>query len=355
MNHMFTGLLMHWHKHQNRREMPWKGEKDPYRIWLSEIILQQTRVEQGWAYYERFIDRYPRVFDLAAAPDQEVFKLWEGLGYYSRCRNLLHTARTIVRDYQGRFPDQYKDILALKGIGAYTAAAIASFAYNLPYPVVDGNVTRVLARVVGLDQPVDSTPVRKAIAALAEEALDRKDPGAFNQAMMDFGATVCKPRQPDCLQCPLSGICVAYQEGRTAEIPVKQAKPAKTLRHFYYLMVEYRGQVLLRERNSKDIWRHLHEFVLAESGTALSPARIGKHPAFGDWLPAGWIKDATISREYRQQLSHQEIRGQFLRLVLKQKPIPTPEGYAWVPRASMAQLPFPRFINAWLDDQGIMS
>ena len=187
-NSDFTKILLKWNKNDNIRSMPWKGEKDPYKIWLSEVILQQTRVEQGWAYYEKFLESFPTIQDLAAAPEQKVFKCWEGLGYYSRCRNLIATAKKIVSDYNGKFPPDYVSIRELKGIGPYTAAAIASFAFDLPYAVVDGNVIRVLARYFGIHTPIDTAEGKNIFSALAQELMDKKQPGLYNQAMMDFGA-----------------------------------------------------------------------------------------------------------------------------------------------------------------------
>ena len=232
----FRSALMRWNQQHNRRSMPWKGEKDAYRIWLSEIILQQTRVDQGLAYYERFVTQYPRITDLAAAPDAQVMKLWEGLGYYSRCRNLMATARLIAEKYNGVFPQQYDAIYALKGIGPYTAAAIASFAFNLPHAVVDGNVYRVLSRVFGIASAIDSTEGKKEFSQLAQELIDRGNPSGYNQAIMDFGATVCKPQQPACDACPFQKHCIAYQEDRIAQLPVKKKKLLQRTRFFYFFL-----------------------------------------------------------------------------------------------------------------------
>src|ERR1700743_845026 len=218
----FTQILLKWHKHKNDRKMPWKGEKNPYRIWLSEVILQQTRVEQGWAYYEKFINAFPTVHELAAAGEQKVFKLWEGLGYYSRCRNLIATAKTIDSVYEGRFPAVYSEILALKGIGPYAAAAIASFAFNLPHAVVDGNVTRVLSRYFGDSTPIDTTAGKKLYSNLADALLDRERADLYNQAIMDFGATICLPRNPLCADCVQRSGCQALQKGLIAQLPVKE-------------------------------------------------------------------------------------------------------------------------------------
>jgi A/G-specific adenine glycosylase len=202
MNAVFTEKLLDWNNNNNKRSMPWKGEKDPYKIWLSEIILQQTRVEQGLSYYQSFITNFPTVYDLAKAPDEKVFKLWEGLGYYSRCKNLIASAKFIVNDLNGKFPDTFETIVALKGVGPYTASAIASFAFNQPYAVVDGNVQRVLSRYFGISTPVDTSAGKKLYQHLAESLLDINVAGLYNQAIMDFGAIICKPQNPLCTQCP---------------------------------------------------------------------------------------------------------------------------------------------------------
>ena len=222
--------------------MPWKGEKDPYKIWLSEVILQQTRVEQGRAYYEKFIDQFPTIQDLAKAKDEKVFKLWEGLGYYNRCRNLLHTARQITKDQKGVFPNTYDSLLSLKGVGPYTAAAIASFAFNLPYAVVDGNVFRVLSRFYGIATPIDTKEGLQIFNELADKNLAEKTPGTYNQAIMDFGATVCKPSTPDCSTCNLSAKCVAFNVNKVNQLPVKLKRITKKKRHFDFFCFNYNGQ-----------------------------------------------------------------------------------------------------------------
>jgi A/G-specific adenine glycosylase len=341
---------MQWNLLENKRLMPWKGEKDPYRIWLSEIILQQTRVEQGWAYYERFVSRYPTIGNLARAPEQEVFKLWEGLGYYTRCRNLIHTAKTMMDRFGGTFPTTYEEILSLKGVGAYTAAAIASFAFGLPHAVVDGNVIRVLSRISGLEEPVDLPATRRKITALADSLLYRQDPAAYNQAVMDFGATVCKPQNPACDACPVQDICKAHSKGKTGLIPLKTAKPQKKQRWFYYLLVEYRGKVLVRERTNKDIWKNLHELVLVESARSLTVASIWKQPSLRSWLPAELAQDADISGLRSQQLTHQQINGKFIRASLKSALKEVPEGYRWVAKKELGQLAFPKYIISYLQE-----
>jgi A/G-specific adenine glycosylase len=348
MKKMFTGRLLHWHKTVNRREMPWKGEKDPYKIWLSEVILQQTRVAQGWNYYNRFIEKYPRIQNLAAARDQDVFKLWEGLGYYNRCRNLLFTAREIVTRYKGVFPNTYESILELKGVGPYTAAAIASFAYNLPYAVVDGNVFRVLSRFFGVDTAIDSPAGKNFFTRLAGEVLPVEEPALFNQAIMDFGATICKPAAPFCSDCPMRQKCTAYATGRVNQLPVKEKTLLRKQRWFSYFLFTIGGKVLVHERSSKDIWQNLYEFYLLETEEVMH----WDEAAVNDWLSKQLgIRKAQvthISPPSVQQLTHQQIKGQFIHVSLEKVP-PFLLKYKWVTQRELHKLAFPRFIASYME------
>jgi A/G-specific adenine glycosylase len=339
---------MEWHRKENTREMPWKGEKDPYKIWLSEVILQQTRVAQGWQYYTNFIKKYPKISHLARASDQEVFKLWEGLGYYTRCRNLLFTARQIVNEREGRFPDQYEQILALKGVGPYTAAAIASFAYNLPYAVVDGNVFRVLSRFFGIEEPVDSTGGRQLFSALAEKLLDRKEPGAFNQAIMDFGAVICKPVSPACSICPLQKYCTAFAEGTVNHLPIKEKVLQRKHRWFYYFLFEQDGKIMVHHRTGKDIWQGLYEFYLLESDETIQWSETGVHRWLNEQMGIRKATICYISPLAVQQLTHQQIKGQFIRIELDTIP-PFLSKYQWLPERGLRKLAFPRFITQHLE------
>ncbi len=349
MNSWFTKDLMHWNEFENIRQMPWKGEKDPYKIWLSEIILQQTRVEQGLAYYHAFINKFPTVTDLAAAPDQDVFKLWEGLGYYSRCRNLLKAARSIVSDHNGRFPASYDEIIQLSGVGPYTAAAVSSFAYNLPHAVVDGNVYRVLARVFGIYLPYDQPEGKKNFAKLAADLLDQSSPSLYNQAIMDFGATVCKPKSPACQICPFNSKCHAFLRDKIESLPVKSKKIIIKNRWFYYIVFERNSQLLVRERIERDIWQHLYEFYLIEEDGWINDHDLSKLV-----LKAG-IKEkdvlaTEISAEFTQQLTHQQIRGRFLHVSIK-KSRWAPDGYRWIKKEDWKLLPFPRYILSYLKEK----
>ncbi len=345
----FTKNLLFWHLNTNTRKMPWKGEKDPYKIWLSEIILQQTRVEQGLEYYNAFVQHFPTINHLANAEEKKVFKLWEGLGYYNRCRNLIATAKEIVTTYKSKFPTTYEDILKLKGIGPYTAAAIASFAYNLPYAVVDGNVTRVLTRFFNIDLPIDSTKGKKLLATLAQQLLDGKNAANYNQAIMDFGATICKPKLPLCSSCPFQKKCQAFELALVDKLPIKEKSIAKKTRWFYYFIIEYKEGVYIKERTDKDIWQNLHEFMLIEMTKKSSYQQIKNTKQFKSLLHnIPYLLD-SVSNEYSQILSHQLITGKFCILQVSKKV--KIENYVWVPKKQLLQLSFPKFINTYLQDK----
>ena len=341
----FSKALKNWHLVENNRKMPWKGIKDPYKIWLSEIILQQTRVEQGLAYYNRFIESYPDVHALAKAADNQVFKLWEGLGYYSRCRNLIKTARAVSVEHAGLFPASKEGLLALSGIGNYTAAAIGSFAFGLPLAVVDGNVFRVLSRVFGISTPIDLPAGKKAFEHLADELLDTKNPALYNQAIMDLGATVCKPRQPICASCPFQQKCLAFMQGTIEQLPVKSKKIKQRERFFYYLILESKGKQLVRQRGGKDIWQDLYEFVLKETDEPVEEKEL-KSWLFWD-LGAKKEKTAlvSISDEMVHQLTHQKIRCRIVHL--SSSALVEVEGYQWMDIPSINQLAFPRLITRY--------
>ena len=308
----FRESLLNWFA-QNHRPLPWKGEKDPYKIWLSEIILQQTRVGQGLPYYQHFATRYPSVRDLAAAPEDELLKLWEGLGYYSRARNLHATTKYIAGELNGVFPATYEGIRALKGIGDYTAAAIASFAFNLPHAVIDGNVYRVIARFFGVETPVDTPAAKKEFSAIARQLLDLQRPGDFNQAMMDFGATCCAPRQPRCTSCPVRTECAAFQSGRVSALPVKSKAAARKERFFVYLVADHRGTTRMQKRTGKDIWRNLYEFPLLEISALPKDNSVVAQRMQEHFFPDGLPQDAvvSVSKPYRQTLTHRVVTAFF--------------------------------------------
>jgi len=316
--------LIGWYE-ENKRDLPWRDTKDPYRIWISEIILQQTRVAQGYDYFVRFMERFPDVIALADADEDEVMKYWQGLGYYSRARN-LHSAARSIRD-AGGFPTTYQGVLALKGVGEYTAAAICSFAYDMPYAVVDGNVYRVLSRWLGIDIPIDSTEGKKLFARMAQELMDEHRPALYNQAIMDFGALQCMPASPDCLFCPLADSCLALAQGKVDVLPVKQHKTKVTNRFFNYIYVRTNGHTFIRKRTGNDIWRNLYEPLLIEADTDLSENVSAFEQKLQDVLgktPKRFLK--LVRQGVKHVLSHRIIHANFYELRLPDN-FGTLEGY----------------------------
>ncbi len=350
----FSRLLLQWNNQENKRQMPWKGETDPYKIWLSEIILQQTRVEQGLGYYHRFIETFPSIHQLAKAADTKIFKLWEGLGYYTRCRNLIVTARYISKELKGKFPETHDEIIALKGIGPYTAAAISSFAFKLPHAVIDGNVFRVLARVFGIEKPIDSTEGKEYFTQLANEILDKKQPGIYNQAIMDFGAVVCKPTSPQCTGCVFNKACFAFLHNKINELPVKGKKISIRKRWFYYLVIEHENKIAVQQRTEKDIWQQLYEFHLLETTKVETINRLLEQAEKSGWLLNNNYEVINVSPHFKQQLSHQLVAGQFIKIKLKKMPNWN-EKIIWVTTREMKKLPFPKFINQYLDNEKVKS
>ena len=320
----FSETILRWYA-ENGRDLPWRRTRDPYAVWLSEIILQQTRVAQGRAYWERFLERVPTVEDLAAAPEDEVMRLWQGLGYYSRARNLHAAARQIVA--LGGFPDTLEGIRSLKGVGDYTAAAIGSIAFALPAAVVDGNVYRVLARHFGIATPVGTTEAKKEFTALAQHLLPADDPAAFNQGMMDFGATLCTPVNPACLTCPLQDSCQAFRTGRVELLPVKQGVARPVERHLTYVYVRFQGKTAIRRRGPGDIWQGLWE-----------PLLVGLAPT-GSHLVAGHVK---------HQLTHRTLFTDFYLWEPAEQPS-LPEGYVWIEETELDAYAKPRLFELLLE------
>jgi len=287
----FTDTLITWYE-ANKRSLPWRGETDPYKIWVSEIILQQTRVQQGWDYYLRFLEHFPTVKSLAEAPEEQILKVWQGLGYYSRARNMHHAAKQIMTEFNGSFPNRYEDIRKLKGIGDYTAAAIGSIAFGLPYPAVDGNVFRIISRIFGIPDDIALPATKQKITNICNQLIDKTNPGTFNQAAMEFGATHCTPKNPQCEICPFHTTCYALIHQAVNLLPVKNNRIAKKERYFHYFIYLFNNQTIIEKRTGKDIWRNLYQFPLIESGgNALS----GRTP------------DLTL----REVLTHQIIHASF--------------------------------------------
>ena len=343
----FSRKLIDWYK-ENGRDLPWRGTKNPYLIWISEIILQQTRVAQGYDYYRRFVTRFPDVFSLAAADEDEVMRYWQGLGYYSRARNLHAAARQMAEE--GGFPTTYAGVRALKGVGEYTAAAVCSFAYGMPYAVVDGNVYRVLSRWLGIDTPVDSAEGKKLIAGVAGELLDRERPGLYNQAIMDFGALQCTPSAPDCLLCPLNDSCVAHRKGLTGSLPVKQHKTKVTARYFNYIYVRMGAYTLIHKRTGEDIWKNLFELPLVETEKELSVEEFLACPQLHALL-AGAESPVVrpLLRGVKHVLSHRVIYANFYEVALPDTAAPFPPDCLRAKADELGNYAVPRLIHAFLE------
>lgn len=340
----FAEKLNKWYA-SHKRDLPWRNTRDPYLIWISEIILQQTRVAQGLDYYLRFIKRFPSVAALAEAKEDEVLKYWQGLGYYSRARNLHSAAKSM----NGVFPSSYQGVLALKGVGAYTAAAICSIAYGMPYAVVDGNVYRVLARVFAVKTPIDSAKGKKEFAALAQKLLDHQHPGDYNQALMDLGATVCTPASPQCGLCPLASICQAVRLKIAESLPVKSQKNKISARFFHYVYVKHGSRIWLHKRGSGDIWQNLYEPVLIETPTdreCLCDSPLYKR-LFGN------KKAVLVVPPVKHVLSHRVIYADLSEISLASH-VQVPEGFLCVPVRQLAQYPISRLVQILLEKAGLL-
>ena len=341
-----AAALLAWYP-QHHRDLPWRHTRDPYAIWLSEVILQQTRVAQGLPYYETFLDAYPTVQELAAAPEAEVLRYWQGLGYYSRARNMHRTAQQVMAEHSGKFPGTYAGLIQLRGIGPYTAAAIASFAFDEVVAVLDGNVYRVLARIFGLHSDIAAPSSRKEFQAVADQHIPASAPADFNQAIMEFGAIQCTPAKPDCLFCPLQSQCWAFQHGHVALLPVKSKAKAARTRYFHYFVLRYGEHTYLRERREKDIWQGLYDFALAETTVPDLPAmELVRHlDALGATLDTRQAAEPTSA--YRHVLSHQKLEARFHPMVLVE---PLPEstlrdlGLRAYSAAEIEALPKPKLI-----------
>jgi A/G-specific adenine glycosylase len=307
----FSKKILRWYS-ENKRSLPWRDTKDPYKIWLSEVILQQTRVVQGLPYYQKFISEYPTVQHLAAAKEEEVLKLWQGLGYYSRARNLHATARTVTNKLNGKFPDTYKGLLQLKGVGDYTASAIASASFKRPEPVVDGNVYRVLARYFGVDTPIDSSEGVRYFKLLAREVMDLENIDRYNQGIMEFGAIQCAPKRPCCVHCPLNNGCVALKDNRVDRLPLKLKKGTVKRRYFnYYVVLDPQNRTILQKRTERDIWQNLFQFPLLETDMEMDIVQIESN--FPDILKLGGRPKITRLNDkiIVHKLSHQHLHTRF--------------------------------------------
>lgn len=345
----FVAKLLDWYN-INKRDLPWRKTSNTYKIWLSEVILQQTRVQQGLPYYERFIRQYPKVSDLAAAPEKEILRLWQGLGYYSRAKNLHACSQMIMEEFQGEFPESYKKLLNLKGVGKYTAAAIASFAYHEKVPVVDGNVFRVLSRIFGLSDDIGSGKGQKKFFALAESLLPDKESHIYNQAIMEFGALQCTPGQPLCDGCPFGKNCFANRKSMQGLLPVKQKKPKIKNRYFHYFILHYENKVWMNERKGKDIWRGLYDFYLVEEKEFKNVETI-RH---GEIVETIIQKNGILRHEprtFKHVLTHQHIYARFFHVDICQGPaLDALKSSAFYTLEEIEALPKPILIDKYLKE-----
>ncbi|MDN3581709.1 A/G-specific adenine glycosylase [Mucilaginibacter flavus] len=336
----FTDQLVQWYL-ANKRDLPWRNTTDAYTIWLSEIILQQTRVEQGMPYFYRFLERYPTVTDFAAAQEDEVLKLWQGLGYYSRGRNMLKTAQLVQQQYDGVFPQSYEALIKLKGIGEYTAAAIASFSANEAKAVVDGNVYRVLARYYGIYEPINSTTGKKLFQQIADDLINKKTPGLHNQAMMEFGAMLCKPKNPACNICPVQIDCVAFKAGATSALPVKLKTVKVKERFFNYFLITDGNTILMNKRGDKDIWANMYDLPMVETPALLPAHELMAQPAV--MAVFGQIPNITEDTPVQKHiLTHQRL---FVRMIKTDTlPIKLHENWLYIPLENLPDLALPKII-----------
>jgi len=342
----FSETITHWYNH-NKRDLPWRNTTDPYVIWLSEIILQQTRVEQGMPYFYRFAEKYPTVTHFAAATEDEVLKLWQGLGYYSRGRNMLKTAQLVQQKFNGVFPSDYDKLIALKGIGEYTAAAISSFSANQAKAVVDGNVNRVLARYFGIDEPINSTKGKKLFQQTADELLDKQHPALHNQAIMEFGALLCKPKSPDCGICPLRDGCFAYNNKAVSALPVKLKKLTIKKRYFNYFLIADGDTILLNKRGDADIWANMYDLPMIETEEEEDVENLFSSKEMASIFGT----PPVIIKEYPQKkhvLTHQHIYARLFHISADVKNINLRTSYFFIEVEKIKKLALPKLIFIFL-------
>lgn len=347
-NHDFTNSISNWYM-QSKRQLPWRNTTDPFRIWLSEVIMQQTRIDQGTDYYLRFIDRFETVGDLANASEEEILKMWQGLGYYSRARNLHQAAKHIAHNLNGQFPSAYNIIMQLKGIGPYTAAAIASICFNEPRAAIDGNVYRVLGRCFAIEEPTDTGKGKKIYEQLANQLIDIAKPGDFNQAIMDLGALICTPQKPLCEQCPIQAQCIAFHTGTVQEFPIKKGKVKQKNRYFSYLIIRHEDHIYMRKRTEKDIWQGLCDFPLVETQSAITIEELVESPLLILQNSMLSIQNITQHKSYIHKLSHQTIHATFYEFEVK-KPLQPQNDFKIINKKHIFEVAIPRLIEMHLAD-----
>lgn len=343
--HPISDKLISWYK-KNKRDLPWRNTSDPYKIWLSEIILQQTQVVQGLNYYLKFTETFPTVIDLANTPEDKVMRLWQGLGYYSRARNLHAAAKAIKTNHKGKFPNTYDSIKELKGVGDYTAAAVSSFAFGLPHAVVDGNVYRVLSRLFDIDTPINSTQGKKEFQLVADELLNKKQPALHNSAIMEFGALWCKPQNPKCEDCPLQSQCLAFQNNTVSVRPIKEKKIKIKNRYLHYFIFNYKNNVYIQKRTAKDIWQNLYEFYLIETNEPIEPDILLKNKELKKISSNFDVKSVTVAKKHI--LSHQHLYATFYELNIT-TPITT-KSLIKIKRSDLTNFGLPQLITKYLNN-----
>jgi A/G-specific adenine glycosylase len=340
-------IIEEWYE-INKRTLPWRNNPSAYQIWLSEIILQQTRVNQGLAYYNRFIDKFPTIQELAQASIKDILKLWQGLGYYSRARNLHITAKYITNNYNGNFPPDFKELLSLKGVGEYTAAAIASIAFNIPVAVVDGNVFRVLSRLCGIKSEISSATGKKIFRQKAEEILNKNKPGTHNQALMELGALICLPRNPLCDKCPLNALCYAYKNKMINLLPVKKSSGKTRERYFHYIHLSYHGNTFIHQRRQKDIWHLLFEFPLIETPQYIQPEKLPEVEEWKQLLSGTRYVIKSISQPFTHKLTHQTLKVLFYHVDINNSSKTLLENYLCIPENKINKYPVSKLTEKYL-------
>ena len=343
---IFSNELINWYR-INKRDLPWRNTTDAYLIWLSEIILQQTRVEQGMPYYHKFSEQYPTVKEFAAASEDDILRMWQGLGYYSRGRNMLKTAKVIEHTFNGKFPTAYADLIKLTGIGEYTAAAISSFSANEVKAVVDGNVYRLLARYFGIDTPINSGKGKKQFQKIADDLISPINAAEHNQAMIEFGALQCKPKNPNCEQCPFISSCFAYQHKKVNELPVKLKKLKIKERYFYFFLAIKEDQILIKRRGNEDIWAGLHDLPSIEFMEQTSLEQLLIHQNFQAWFPANPVIH-SVSNQIKHILTHQRIFARFVHIEGVHVESTQENGWFWVNIDELSQFGQPKLIFEFL-------
>ena len=342
----FSNIVLYWYI-KNKRDFPWRKSKSAYKVWLSEIILQQTQTSQGLSYFNKIINTFPTLKELAEASEEKILKLWQGLGYYSRARNLHFTAKYIQNNLNGVFPNDYNSLIKLKGIGPYTAAAISSICFNKKRAAVDGNVYRILARVFNIDTAINSPEGIKTFQELANSLISETNPGDYNQSMMDIGATICTPKNPKCNQCPLKSICLAHGNSTINKLPVKIKKTKIKHRYFHYLCIEYNGNFLMKKRTQKDIWRNLYDFPLIEGGEIAKENDIDYKKLLNSILENG-IAVNKNTKHYEHQLTHQKLNITIE--YIKANKINNDTGFLKVNRMQVKELPVPKPIERFFEE-----